>query len=193
MTFSLINAAGPDCGESGKNHNHAINIGRCSDGYSYGRNDDVRLKIDGGDVIITCDKRRHKFDEVRITDDYRLEINGQRIEMNDEQKALLKDFHGLAMELDREAKAVGKEGAKIGLEGARIGAKAASGVLRLLFLDFNEDEFEAKIEREAEELERMADKLEERAEKLEEMADNLEDMQDDLSRKIPELDELGWF
>jgi len=66
-------------------------------------------------------------------------------------------------------------------------------VLALLFLDFDEDDFEMEIEREAEELEEMAEELEERAEVIEDMAEDLEDMHDDLSRKIPELRELRWF
>jgi len=85
------------------------------------------------------------------------------------------------------------EGAKIGVKGARIGTKAVAGVMKMLFLNFDEDEFEENMESESDEIEEMAAELEERAEELEEMADNLKDMQDDLSREIREIHELKWF
>jgi hypothetical protein len=160
---------------------------------SFGRNDDIEMEIDDGDVIITCERRRYKSDEVKITEDYKLYVNGARVDVEDENKELLKKYYNQAIDLHEEAMIIGREGAKIGVEGAKIGAHAVSGVIKLLLLDFDEDEFEREMEDKAERLEEKADKLEERADKLEEMADNLEDMHDDLSRKIPELRELKWF
>lgn len=193
MAYSFTRAAGPDCCEHWSDGEHNINIHGIFDGYNYGRHDDARLKIDGNDVIITCEKRRYRSDEIKITGDYRLYVNGDRIDLDNEQKNLVKDFYQQAVEIDKEAKVIEKEGKEIGLEGARIGVRAASGALKLLFLDFDEDEFEEKIERQAEKLERKADALDEKAGKLEDLADELEDMQHELSRKIPELDELRWF
>jgi len=151
------------------------------------------MDLDDADIIITCDRRRFKSDEVKITGDYRLYVNGERVDVDDEQQELLKKYYLLAMDVHQEATLIGKEGAKIGVEGARIGAHAVSGVIKLLLLDFDEDEFEREMEDKAEKLEEKADKLEERADALEEMAENREDMHDDLSRKIPELRELRWF
>lgn len=159
----------------------------------YGWNDDIDLEIDDGQVIITCDRRRYKSDEVKITGDYRLYVNGERVDVDDEQEELLKKYYHLAIDVHEEATLIGREGAKIGVEGAKIGAHAVSGVIKLLLLDFDEDEFEREMEYEAEKLEVKADKLEERADALEEMAENLEDTHEDLSRKIPELRELRWF
>ena len=159
----------------------------------YGWNDDIDLEIDDGEVIITCDRRRYKSDEVKITDSYKLYVNGERVDVDDEQEELLKKYYHLAIDVHEEATLIGREGAKIGVEGAKIGAHAVSGVIKLLLLDFDEDDFEREMEDKAEKLEEKADKLEERADALEEMAENLEDLHDDLSRKIPELHELRWF
>jgi len=190
MAFSVANASDLESCESQENDNHFI----CGPGnLHYGVNDDINLEIDGGNVIITCEKSRYRSDEVKITEDYILYVNGKKVKVDDEQKALLKDYYDQTIELHEEAEIVGIEGAKIGIEGARIGTRAASGVLKMLFLDFDEDEFEEKMERKSEELEKMSEELEQRAEKLEEMADNLEDTHHDLSRKIPELRELEWF
>jgi len=159
----------------------------------YGWNDDIDLEINDGEVIITCDRRRYKSDEVRITESYKLYVNGEQVDVDDEQRELLKNYYHQAIEVHEEAMIIGREGAKIGIEGAKIGTKAAANALKMLFLDFDEDEFEAKIESETEELEEMGEELEERAEELEEMAENLEDTHNDMARKIPELRELRWF
>jgi hypothetical protein len=165
------------------NHGHHI----------YHWDSDIDFDIDEGDIVITCDKRRYRSDEVRITEYYKLYVNGERVDVDDEHKELLKDYYHQAIDLHEEAMIIGREGAKIGIEGAKIGTKAAASALKMLFLNFDEDDFEREIESETEELEEMAEELEERADELEEMAENLEDIHDDLSREIPELRELRWF
>ena len=192
-TVSFISAADLESCDDWESKHHKYYIHHDLHDYHHDWNDGINLKIDDGDVIITSEKRRYKSDEVKITGDCRLYINGKKVDLDDEQAELLKDFYRQAIALDEEAKIIAKKGAKIGIEGAKIGTKAAAGALKMLFLNFDEDEFEEKIERESEGLEEMAEELEERAEKLEEMADNLEDMHDDLSRKITELRELKWF
>lgn len=193
LMFSIAAAAGPDCGDDWKDKHKTCIISHDLHDYHYHWNDGIKLEIDDDDVIITCEKRRHKSDEVRITKDCQLYVNGDRVDVEDDQKELVKNFYRTAIDLHEEAEIIGREGAEIGVQGAKIGAKAVSGVLQMLLLDFDEDKFEAKIEREAELLEEKAEKLEERAEVLEDMAEDLEDMHDDLARKIPELRELRWF
>ena len=193
IVFPIINASESGCHENRGDSDREITICGVFDGYSFSHKDDVRLNIDGDDVVITCERRRYRSDEVKITRNYDLYINGEKVDVNKEQRRLLKDYYNRALDVDREARIIAEEGTKIGLEGARIGVKAASGALKLLFLDFDEDEFEEKIERAAEELEERADRLEERADKLEELADELEEIQEDLSDKIPELEKLRWF
>ncbi len=193
MMVSFIDAADLECDNQWKSKHNVYRINHDLHNYNYHWNDGIRFEIDDGDVIITCEKRRYKTDEVKITEDYRLYVNGDRVDVDNDQKELLKDFYNKAIDLHEEAEIIAREGAKIGVKGAKIGTKAAAGALQMLFLDFDEDEFEEKIEREAEGLEEMAEELEARAEVLEDMAEDLEDIHDDLSHKIPELRELKWF
>ena len=196
MIFSMAPAAGPDAGEDYDFDfdNFDIEFDHDFDNCHYFHDNDVNLDVkDNGDVIITCDKRRYKSDEVKITNDYRLYVNGDRVDLNNHQQELVEVFYHKAIALNEETKIIVEEGARIGLEGARIGANAVSGVFQMFLLDFDEDEFEDRIEGRAEDLEEMADKLEEKAEHLEDLADELEDMHDDLDEEISELNELRWF
>ena len=127
MSFSIVVAAEPECGQGEIDRDQEISVCCDFDGYCYGWNDNVKLRIEGDDVIITCQKRRHKSDRIRITDKSELYINGKKIDVADEDKELLRAFHSQAIELDKEAKIIGKEGAKIGVEGARIGASVKIG------------------------------------------------------------------
>lgn len=179
--FSGVFAADPDIGEKWEFGN-----------YKYCVYDNIEMQIENDDVVITSSHSRYD-DEVRITGKYKLFINDELIKTDYDQTKLLEKFHVLAIELNDEAKAIGMEGAKIGVEGARIGTMAIAGIMKMIFLNFDEDDFEESMEKEADEIEEMAEALEERAEDLEEMADNLEDMQDDLSREISEIKELKWF
>lgn len=187
--MSAVYAADSDCSDDWHfdHHNNDMHHLRC------GWNEDIDLEIDNGDVIITCNRWRYRSDEVKITEDYRLYVNGERVDVDDENKELLGKYYNQAIKLHEEAMIIAREGAKIGVEGAKIGVKAATGAFKALLLDLDGDEFEARIEAEADRLEEKAEELEERADVLEEMSDDLEDMHDDLSHEIPELRDLRWF
>jgi len=148
------------------------------------------LDIDDGTIIINSHGRYS--DVVEITDEYELYINDRHIKTDAEQKALLGEFHSKTMDLIEEAKVIGLEGAEIGLKGAKLGMHAVGGVFRLLLPDFDTDDLEDELEREAEKLEAQAEELEIQAEELEDIAEDLEDLADELVQKIPELDELDW-
>ena len=162
----------------------------CRDYHHHGH-DDYSIDFDDGSLIIREDGRRG--DEVEITEDYELYINGDLIKTDKEQKKLLKEYYNLVDDLVDKAEDIGIEGGKIGLAGAKIGLQALGGVFKMLLTDYTEEEFESDIEMEAEELEERAEELEEEAEKLEDIAEEIEDRQIELAEEIPELEELGWF
>ena len=103
---------------------------------------------------------------------------------------LLKDHF---LEIMEQAIEIGKEGTKIGLEGVKIGLIAATGVLKMLASDYDEDDLERVIEDKAEELEIRAEDLEEMAEELEEVAEEFEDLHYTMKNEIDELNDLDWF
>jgi hypothetical protein len=153
--------------------------------------DDFKMKIDDGDIIFKS--RDNGNDEVVISSDYKLFINGERIETNDDQERLLEEFHVQTFDLIDAATDIGMKGAKIGVKGAAIGSKAVLGLVKAMFTSYELEDLEEDLEYEADKLEIEAEKLEEQAEILENMADELENLQADLRDDIPELDELHWF
>ncbi|MEE9555023.1 MAG: hypothetical protein V3W18_12055 [candidate division Zixibacteria bacterium] len=173
LSFSPAIAAGNDCSD-----NFSINKRICCIG-------DYDLDIDGGDVYLYPD--RHHYDEIRITEDYRLFVNGHEIDLDDDEKELVGEIHELALDIEKQAYAIGREGAKLGAAGAKIGIQAVAGVFKLLRFDYDSEDLEEEIEYKAQKLEAQAEELEERAEDLEDMADELETLADRLERDIPEI------
>jgi hypothetical protein len=149
----------------------------------------IRIKDD--DVILR--PRHRRYPKVRITGDYRLYVDGELVKTNDEQKELLREFHGLTMEMHREAREIGIEGAKIGLAGAKIGVDAIAGLFKLLSPHYDSDDLERELEAKAAGIEANADRLEAKAEKIEQMADKLEDLESELRHSIPEIENSTRF
>ena len=149
------------------------------------RIDNYEMDIDDGTIILSPKSRRYA--EVKITDDCRLYVNGSRVDLDDDQKELVKEFHCLAVQIQEDAKKIGKEGAKIGVAGARLGVEALASVFKLLRSDYDSDDLEREIERKAAKIEARAERLEARAEKIGEMACRLEMIEEKLERQIPEM------
>jgi hypothetical protein len=149
------------------------------------------IDIDG-DTIILHPKHRG-YARIKITDDYRLYVNGRRIELDDHQRELVKRYHHLAMQIQEDAREIGREGAKIGVAGAKLGVDAIVSITKLLRWDYDSDDLEREIEQKAAKLEAKAERLEAKAEKIEAMADELEEIEDKLEREIPEMRERNRF
>ncbi|MBU0984807.1 MAG: YggN family protein [candidate division Zixibacteria bacterium] len=154
--------------------------------------DDISVKIKKDGTLQIRHKGRDRT-RVEITSDYDLYIGGKKIVTNDRQEELLAQFYGLTMDVRVQAMEIGKEGAKIGLEGAKLGLSAIGRVFKLLSSNYDTDDLEREMERDAEKLELKAEKLEEKADQIEELVDELEYIADDLRAEIPELRELNWF
>ncbi|MEJ2543736.1 MAG: DUF2884 family protein [Calditrichaceae bacterium] len=152
--------------------------------------DNVDVDIEG-DSIILMDKDSR--DEVEITGEYDLYVNGKEIELNNDQRKLVQEYYELYFEIIDYAKRIGLEGARLGVEGAAIGVKAVAGVFKMLSPDYDSEDFEAEIEIETDELEEKAEMLEDRAEEIEDMADELEDLHYALAENIDALDDLEMF
>jgi len=162
-----------------KNHEHNFSV-----------LDNVEVDIEDDSIILTDKDSR---DEVEITGEYDLYVNGKEIELNDNQREMVKEYYDLYFEIIDYAKRIGLEGARIGVEGAAIGVKAVAGVFKMLSPDYDSDDLEAELEMKAEELEKKAEILEDRAEKIEDMADELEDLHYKLADKIDALHDLDMF
>jgi hypothetical protein len=151
--------------------------------------DDINIEFDDKTLVMTSEDGD---DVVEITEDYKLYINDKLIKTDQSQEALLKEFYEQTVDLTECAVAIGAEGAKVGLAGAKVGLHAVNGVLKVLFTDYDSDDLERDIEREAAKVEAKAKLLEDKAEKIEDMADDLEDIYDEMEESIPELRDLDW-
>ena len=162
-----------------KHHNHNLSV-----------LDNVDVDIDDGSLIL---KDKKSADEVEITEEYDLIVNGKEISLNDDQQELVKDYYDLYFKIIEYAKHIGLEGARIGVEGAAIGVKAVAGVFKLLRDDYDSEDLEAELEAKSDELEAKAERLEDRAEDIEDMAEELEDLHYKLADNIEALDDLDMF
>jgi hypothetical protein len=185
MVFSLAFSSAFAVG--GKPCDNSYRI-RSSDGWLL---EDVDFDVRDGSIVITNDRRDRE--EVEITSDYKLYVNGRLVVTNEEQDELLADYYDLTMAIIERAKKIGLEGAEIGVSGAAIGVQAVGGILKALLTEYEFEDLEYDLEVKAEELEEKAEKLERKADRLEHMADQLADVHDDLRRETPELRELRWF
>ncbi len=153
---------------------------------------DVDLDIDRDGTIIIEAKHR-KRQEVEITKEFELFINGDQITLDEDQRKLVEEYYLLMTDLIDQAKAIGLEGAKVGVEGAKLGLTAVGKLFKLLSPRYDTDDYEREIEDAAERLEMKAEKLEEKAEIIEDIADDLDDLAHEMRREIPEIRKLRWF
>lgn len=151
--------------------------------------DNISIDFEDDILIMT---NHHKRDIVEITPNYDLIVNGDKVEIDDHQRGIVKEFYMNMSDLVESAKAVGAAGAKIGIEGASLGLSALGKVFRLLDADYDTDDLEREVEREARAIEKKAESLEKEAEKIEWMADDLEDLYDNMEREIVEIRDLNW-
>jgi len=162
-----------------------------SHGHNYADLEDVSINTDDDVVIIRHND--HSSGSVKIVHGDELYVDGHRVELDQQQQKLVRNYYERALEMTEYAEDIGLAGAEVGIEGAKIGLRAAGKALSLIFTDYDEEDFEREIERESKKIEAKADKLEDKADKLEDMASELEDLQDQLKDGIPALEVLVWF
>lgn len=179
-----------DNAEAGRKYHRTVNIHQSHFNHW---DDDISFDLDDGSIIIEYDGGRRDRSTVEFTDEYELYIDGERIDLNEEQQLRVREFHEQGMDIVDYAKEIGWEGAKVGLEGAKLGLRAIGCLFKLLSPNYDADDMEDEIERAAEKIEARAEILEEKAEIIEEMVEELEDISDDLRDEVPELRRLRWF
>jgi hypothetical protein len=167
-------------------------VHRFSDSHNYHgcMLDDLDVDIDDGSIII--EERGFGHDEVEITSEHELYVNGKLVKLDKDQQELVGRFYDQTFELIDYATEIGIEGAKIGAQGAAVGIHALTKLFKLLDSDYDTEDYEQEIEAKADELEAKADELDKKADEVEHMADRLEDLFYEMSESIPELRDLNW-
>lgn len=182
VAFLAVSFAVPDA-RAGKKH-------KCFRGDIDGI-ENIDFDVDDGSLFIESEEYEDEY--VEITEDYKLYVNGKRVRLDNDQQELVEEYYEQFFEITDYAKKIGLEGAKIGVHGAKIGLMAMAGVCKLMLDNYDSDDLERDLEKEARRLERKAEKLEKKAELIEEMADRLEYLHYEMRDEIPALGNLGWF
>jgi gas vesicle protein len=152
---------------------------------------DVDWNEEDGTLIISNEADEDEV--VEITKGHKLFVNGERVEIDREQKKLVSGYYKNMKKLHDLAEEIGAEGAKLGEKGGKIAEVALKNICKLLGDKEDSEEFEAEIEREAEKLEAEAEKLEEKAAVLEDVVEDLEDLHYEMKDAVPALKGLDWF
>lgn len=171
------------CSVSHDGHSVTVHSGNFID-------DGVEIDFEDGSIFLT--NRFHRGDEVEITRDHELIVNGDKITLSPDEAEMVAAFYDETHELIEQAKEIGLKGARVGVEGAKVGLKAVNGVLKAMFTSYTLDDMERDIEREAAKVEAQAEKLEVEASILEEQAEEVESLYDDMFRDINALRDLEW-
>ena len=153
--------------------------------------DEINVRKIGRSIVIELED--YESDEVVITRKHELIINNKKIETDESQDVLLKEYYDISMDVFEQVKKIGWEGAKVGLGGAAIGVKAVVGVAHMLLPSYSSDDFERDMEQASNRLEIKAEKLDAMGEWIDEQIDRLESIHNQLQAITPELQDLDWF
>ncbi|MBN2423902.1 MAG: hypothetical protein JXR46_08395 [Calditrichaceae bacterium] len=153
--------------------------------------DNANIDIDDQSIFLY--PKDHKDTVVEINEDHELIIDGEEIELDDNQQELVSEFYNDFFEIIDRAKEIGLQGAKVGLKGAGIGLAALVSVLKLLDEDYDSEDLEKEMEEKTKELEEKAKALEEEAEELEALAEKLEKTAQRMNKEIEEIRETEIF
>ncbi len=175
-------------------HNYQHNYERCRNGcYSL---DDSYMSFENDAIIIFSD---YFDEEVEITEDYRLYIDGDEIDLSGSQKKMVSKFYAEALDLREIADKMGRLGGKMGAIGGQMGTvggaiarKATSqAYLSLAYglSDHYDDADDDDLEELEEKLEALEDKLEDMEDELDDDLEDSEDRMEDLSDRMEELGE----
>lgn len=185
---SAVLAVGPKVTSHDQNHDHGVVIRDGSGAYC---GDDMDVDFEDGDIIFTG--RHHDDPEVRITEDYELYIDGEKLDLNDRQREIVAEYYDTFEEVIEEATKLGVKGAAIGAQGAALGVSALGKLFKAALTEYELEDMEREIEKEARKIEEKAEKLEWEAEEIEALADKLEELHWDLKRETPRLRDIEWF
>lgn len=153
---------------------------------------DVSIRIRHESILIYPNDDR-LWEDVEITEDRQLYVNGEKINLSRHQEEMVEDYYRMTIDIIQEAHHIGWEGAKVGAHGAKIGLQAVVGIVKLLSPDYDSDDLERDLDRETKKIEKRAEALEDKADDLEDLADELEALHWKMRREIGALKELAWF
>ncbi len=154
--------------------------------------DHSSLEVDGDQLIITCDGRSAR-EEVVVTADGVLTIDGREIQTSSHEVKLLKKFYRESVELERQAGLIAEDAEELAADATAFAAVAIKDALRGLG-DQKQSRSDRKRDRKLKaDFEKRSELIEKIGEDIGQQADVVKELAKELQREIPELRELGWF
>jgi hypothetical protein len=144
-----------------------------------------------GELLYIAHRDGDLEDEVTVTKDGQLTINGSDIEVDGKSRKLLKKFYAEAATLDEQAAVIAKDAEAIASEATGFAVMTVAAVLESL--SGKESKVEKKAARMETDFEERVALIEEMAEDIEDRADRIVALSEDLNDRVPELRDLGWF
>ncbi|MCK5125966.1 MAG: hypothetical protein KAR42_06905 [candidate division Zixibacteria bacterium] len=168
--------------------------------------DDARMIIEDESIIIYS---QYFDEEVEITEDYKLFIDGKLVATDKKQTAVLKKFYAQALEVKEIGEKMGELGGdmgqiggKMGQIGSLIGLRASRQAYLSLAASFSgnyydDNELEDNLEELEDKLDAMEDKLDENEDDMDELSDKMENLGevmeeygDEMEDEVDELEEV---
>ena len=150
------------------------------------------IDIVHGSIVITDASNQYR-DIVRISENYNLYVNGQKIRTNRRQACHLKQYHHYVCEIHRQATLMGGEALQIGVLGTRSSALAFSKFRRASFTKDTDPELRNAISGDYLPIEEHGADLEDWGDQVKIMIENLKVLHIKLNDEIPALRKLQWF
>jgi len=153
--------------------------------------DDARFHLGKDEIVIS--HLNDPYEEIRITSDRRMYLDDEEIPLTPPQQDLVGEFYQISYEIRAEAKGIAKEGITLGLKGAKLGLQAVGAAMKMLFTEYDEEQFDRDMEIEAEKLEAHGEQIEKRAKHLEDMVEQWEELGRQMKSEIGPLRNMEWL
>ncbi|NOX36157.1 MAG: YggN family protein [Calditrichaeota bacterium] len=144
----------------------------------------LKINLEGDQLVLSCSGGD---DEVRISAEYELMVNGETVPLSPMQEKQLAEFYDDTWYMIDEALRIARTGVEIGLRGAGVGFRTLVEALKAVFSGGGEEAIEAAVENQTRGLVAQANRLKARAEQIESRANRLQIQWTELVRAIPEL------
>jgi hypothetical protein len=142
--------------------------------------------------LIICDRESDKY-LVEITPEIDLYIKSRKVDLDAEQKSLVREYYEAQQILFNTRNSIGAKGLHIGIESAKLAVAAVGGAVELALSGFDEsvgDEFEQEMESKAERIEEKANDIEDDADEFDYRVVQINKIDRKISRTIDALNEI---
>jgi len=151
------------------------------------------MYVDDGDVYLTKSGLFEECEEVKISADYELLIDGKAIALAPDQREIITTYHDLSIAMEDCFDRITQEGLSLSWDGAKVAVKAFTGVFKLLSPGYSVENYSDDIDRAAEVIDDRAEIIDDLADEVDRITRRLETLNYDLVDMIPDLAKIEWI